>query len=64
MYGTLPSLSNPSPCRYGWGWKNMVAEANTGKGLKMAGWMRWYVTYILPLIVAFILCYGLITFFK
>ena len=51
-------------CRYGWGWKNMVAEANTGKGLKMANWMRWYVTYVLPLIVAFILCYGLINFFK
>ena len=35
-------------CRYGWGWDNFVAEANTGKGLKVAGWMRKYMTYVLP----------------
>ena len=51
-------------CRYGWGWKNFVNEANIGKGAKVANWMRWYMTFVLPLIVAFILCYGLITFFK
>lgn len=37
--------------RYGWGWKNFVAEANTGKGLKVKNWMRIYMTYILPLLV-------------
>ena len=51
-------------CRYGWGWKNYVKEANTGKGAKVANWMRWYMTYVLPLIVGFILVYGLVTFFK
>lgn len=37
--------------RYGWGWKNFVAEANTGKGAKIQNWMRIYMTYILPLLV-------------
>ena len=46
--------------RYGWGWDKFVAEANTGKGLKVAQWMRPYVTYVLPLIVASILIIGLI----
>lgn len=30
--------------RYGWGWKNFVAEANTGVGLKVANWMRIYMS--------------------
>lgn len=37
--------------RYGWGWNRLVAEANQGKGLKLAGWMRLYMTYVLPVIV-------------
>jgi len=50
-------------CRYGWGWKNFVAEANTGRGPKVANWMRLYMTYVLPLIVAAILVIGLVNFF-
>ena len=45
--------------RYGWGWKNFITEANTGKGFKMQNWMRGYITYILPLIVLFIFFFGL-----
>lgn len=37
--------------RYGWGWDKLVAEANQGKGLKLARWMRFYMTYILPVII-------------
>lgn len=37
--------------RYGWGWNRLVAEANQGKGLKIARWMRVYMTYVLPVIV-------------
>lgn len=37
--------------RYGWGWDKFVAEANQGKGLKVASWMRLYMTYVLPVIV-------------
>ena len=51
-------------CRYGWGWKKFTAEANIGKGAKVQNWMRWYMTWILPLIIGFILVYGLYSFFK
>ncbi len=50
--------------RYGWGWEKFMAEANEGTGLKVAKWMRPYVTYVLPLIVGTILVVGLINFFK
>ena len=46
--------------RYGWGWKNFICEANSGLGLKLAGWMRGYLTFILPIIVFFIFVAGLI----
>ena len=36
--------------RYGWGWDNFVAEANTGKGTKIQKWMRGYMTFVLPLL--------------
>ena len=51
-------------CRYGWGWKSFTEEANTGNGLKVQGWMRGYVTYVVPSIIAFISMYSLYTFFK
>ena len=51
-------------CRYGWGWKNFVAEANTGDGPKVANWMRLYMTYVLPLVVTSILVIGLVSFFS
>ena len=50
--------------RRGWGWKNFFAEANTGKGLKVANWMRLYMTWVLPLIIVFVFCVGLYHFFK
>ena len=45
--------------RFGWGWDRFVAEANTGKGLKMHDWMRGYLTYVLPVIVLFIFAFGI-----
>ena len=50
--------------RYGWGWDKYVAEANEGKGLKVAKWMRPYMTYVVPVITGFIFFYGLYNFFK
>ena len=43
----------------GWGWHNYMAEANTGKGLKMRNGMRFYITYILPIIILFIFGFGI-----
>ncbi|MBR5496733.1 MAG: sodium-dependent transporter [Clostridia bacterium] len=48
----------------GWGWDNFIAEANTGKGLKMRKWMRGYVTYILPVIIIALFIIGLVNYFK
>ena len=50
--------------RYGWGWKNFLAEADTGKGVKFPDWARVYVSYILPLIVLFIFIMGYYQKFK
>ncbi len=46
-----------------WGWQNYTAEANTGKGLKIQKWMRGYMTYVLPVIMAALLIIGLVNYF-
>ncbi len=46
--------------RYGWGWDNYYKEVNTGKGLKMPGWIRGYMTYVLPLIIIVVLVMSII----
>ena len=51
--------------RYGWGWDNYLKECNKGEGLKMKNWMRFYLTFILPIIVLFIFVFGIYDkFFK
>ena len=56
----LGSLIYLSFCtsRYGWGWNNFIAEADTGKGIPFPKWIRFYATYILPLIVLYIFFNG------
>ena len=46
--------------RWGWGFKNYQAEANAGKGLKVAGWMRWLFMIVLPIMILAIFIIGLI----
>ena len=46
--------------RYGWGWKNFLAEADAGQGTKFPKWVRFYVTFLLPLIVLYIFVQGYI----
>ena len=48
----------------GWGWKNFVAEANEGKGIKVKNWMRFYISYILPVIIFVLFVIGIYNFFK
>ena len=48
--------------RYGWGWKNFMTEANTGKGLKVRPWMRWVFTIVIPIVITVIFVMGLLTF--
>lgn len=40
--------------RYGWGWDKYFGEVNEGKGLKLAKWLRPYLSIVLP-VVLFIL---------
>ncbi len=46
--------------RYGWGWKNLINEANTGKGRKFPAKLFCYCAYILPVIILVIFFQGYI----
>ena len=45
----------------GWGFENFMAEANTGKGLKIKRWMYGYMKYVLPVIIAVLFVIGAVT---
>ena len=42
--------------RYGWGWDNFLKEANAGSGIKFPAFKayRFYLTFILPLVILYI----------
>lgn len=46
--------------RYGWGWNGFIKEADTGKGMKFPKILRFYLTWILPVIFLFIFAEGYI----
>lgn len=46
--------------RFGWGFDKYIEEANTGGGLKIPHWIRFYVTYILPVLILLLIIKGLI----
>ncbi len=46
--------------RYGWGWDNFVAEADTGAGLKFPRLLKPYFKYVLPVIMIVIFIQGYI----
>ena len=48
--------------RYGWGWDKFMAEANTGKGLKVQNWMKPIFCIAVPIAVIIIYIMGLVTF--
>ncbi len=48
----------------GWGWQNFTDEANSGKGIKVQRWMRFYMSYILPVIVMILFFMGIYQFFR
>lgn len=41
--------------RYGWGWDRFYEEVNSGSGLKFPRWIRPYMTYVLPVVIIFIM---------
>ena len=44
--------------RYGWGFDHYLKEANTGEGVRMPGGVRFYVTFILPVLLFFLTVKG------
>ena len=50
--------------RRAWGWNRFTNEANKGLGIKVQGWMRAYMTYVLPCIVLALFIIGIIRFFN
>ncbi|MBP3337191.1 MAG: sodium-dependent transporter [Clostridia bacterium] len=49
--------------KYGWGFKNFLNEANTGKGIGFSPKMHFYTKYILPAILIIVLAQGYISKF-
>lgn len=46
--------------KFGWGWDKFKSEANEGKGLKVANWMKIYMQYILPVIILVMFVVGIV----
>lgn len=46
--------------RLGWGYDNYEAETNTGEGIKLPRQIRGYVTYVLPVLLLFLIVKGLL----
>ncbi|MDE6943321.1 MAG: sodium-dependent transporter, partial [Lachnospiraceae bacterium] len=44
--------------RYGWGFDHYLKEANTGEGLKIPRAVRFYVTFILPVLLLVLIVKG------
>lgn len=44
----------------GWGWRNFLAEADTGEGLRFPAWSYRYMKYVLPvgIVIIFVLGYA------
>ncbi|MFI3171832.1 MAG: sodium-dependent transporter [Eubacteriales bacterium] len=49
--------------RYGWGWDNFIAEADKGTGIKFPKGLRFYMTWILPIIVLYVFVMGYVNMF-
>ena len=42
----------------GWGWEKFLAEVNEGTGLKLPGWLRGYMAYVVPTLICLIYIKG------
>ncbi|MBQ3005870.1 MAG: sodium-dependent transporter [Clostridia bacterium] len=46
----------------GWGFDNFMAEANSGKGMKIKKWMKPYMTYVLPVAIGGLFIIGILNY--
>lgn len=49
--------------KFGWGWDNFIAEVDKGDGIKFPKKLRFYVTWILPLIILIVFFVGYYSIF-
>lgn len=49
--------------KWGWGFENYLQEVNEGRGLKVPRWIRFYVKWILPIILIVLLVHGIVSKF-
>ncbi len=42
----------------GWGWKNFLAEANEGEGLRFPAWLHGWMRFGVPALIVVILIMG------
>ena len=49
--------------KWGWGFDRYLAEANTGKGIKLSPKLKPYFLYVMPVMILFILVSGLLPLF-
>ena len=49
--------------RYGWGWNGFYDEVNAGKGIGLPKWIRYYMTYGLPVIIVILMVVSIATKF-
>lgn len=49
--------------RYGWGFDAFLKETNTGSGVKLTSKVRFYLAYILPIIIVFVFIQGYLSKF-
>ena len=42
----------------GWGWDNFIAEADAGQGARFPRWARGYMSYVVPVLIVFVLIMG------
>ncbi len=46
--------------KWGWGFNNYLEEANTGKGVKIPKWTKYYFRFVLPILIIIIIIQGLV----
>ena len=45
--------------KFGWGWNSFFDEVNAGEGAKLPKWVKPYMSYVLPLIIAVVIVMSL-----
>lgn len=46
-------------CWRGWKWRKFLVEVNAGEGLKVPVWTKWYMKFVLPVMILTIVAIGI-----